>query len=1421
MGVRRTSVTVCVCLCVSLYGMFEDLINSSGSSSGDDRAEAVAAAAPPGGVAAAAPPVAAHAAAAPAAPPGVAAAAPPVAAAQTAARLKMQLGNAKSRISKLRKKAFQVIGASIYTFGHHVSSVCFGRKQPQDRSIVMLASGGTTSISLSKHGRRTTDHDTCLKYGLVSAVHAQATGLAAMIDNQTTSNVEHIIAMNEFDDAGMWVQDPATKAERASGERVEGARLRSGRLWTRGQNIFLPVCNMCEHLFSRRLHVNGVHTFSGADVHSPSRPLCKANAGTIADRWSSWSACLVSGSGTAIDPNGTLNDALCNSEAWRTIVVNKDNLYLNRIVVGIQQQHIADQLRSGVTDSATSPTLLNLSCMGHSCVLSTKPVVDALDGLPSKWVRMGHLHESGKVSADHVAIVKAIVEDKFQFHPVAEYPYDFEAWQAKTATILRLSRPAMDLTPDDEAYIMAIDNGDWDQEYFDHWCRGERFCKVCKGNPDVAKAAMVTGVLLVNGQCGKTPLGYRWKGVEAFACKLYRGMRQHKIWLFSHRMLYPKAKTAQSQAIVEAAGGDENVDHSSQMVQHKTRVRGGKTVDMLEEDENALEVEYCLCLNSGVQAYLNKCFAADAAVSEYLKHVQFIPSATDAAPSEDILELRSKCIRLNLDILLGKAADELLAIYSSYFDFTAEVWKDWRLDVDMRFNASLDMVVVMQDAAYRLIHKLNVPEVHLLEVCRLPEGSDFSEADVRRVALPIQVKRQSCEACVDLTFTGVWLDRLLNMGSSTCQAAHRGLCDVVSVLRVITSLVEKKHLLGQELRPSKRGRGVKCEQLGSLVLKKSLIRASDAHRQEATAACLSYDKDLKFAFSKSLGDHVCTGRLDRRAAVPPDGSGSVAKKVQRAVRFDSRLNTTNTRGIDVYMHAEYSDNLEGDTPFAKSATLRRKWGTLSDDQKAAYSDIASSQNDDAEKHRGEDYVQFVARCSREGIRPAEKKRGRFTSDRFRAIQVSIQKMMNHKVYRSGAQLHEFDCGVRADLIKSELTGEQVSSMYKDMFHYDHKPVSNPAADVVSFPCSQLYGGMCEKAFLRIAADHLTSNLCNWCKGWKGEFPIVVQFVHHDFNEFCFIARVIGSKLAFLSRAVLFPRTADRPQDCLEMSFVGVGESQVHFPVSSHMYFADFVTRAAMAITCDPEDVKELALKRWGFERDDCVSHFRVRLTCVSSETTISSAEVAKSKQRNDDAELPFGLGSKPTGLFNARKRPVPHVSCSSKSGSGAASSSDCKKAKGEPLKKDKIVHHKSRKIGSDDSDDGSSDCGRSWSSDSCGQEQPGDAEPEHDHDVDADGPPLAEWNDIGLKCFEIPKVSKSKCAMCDCLCKSGDVRFDYRWKKTNSLRDQTRIHPSCLVRCPAVTRDHDVQLLRYWIRDPSVEQQVKIAARHALAALRE
>ena len=107
--------------------------------------------------------------------------------------------------------------------------------------------------------------------------------------------------------------------------------------------------------------------------------------------------------------------------------------------------------------------------------------------------------------------------------------------------ILKVSRPALDLSEKDEEFIVVNDNADWDKKKWRRLCLGPILCLArCGGDPKQARKQMVTCALLSVGRCGETPLNYRWKGTERFACKLYRGQRQHGTWLHTYSRIWPR-----------------------------------------------------------------------------------------------------------------------------------------------------------------------------------------------------------------------------------------------------------------------------------------------------------------------------------------------------------------------------------------------------------------------------------------------------------------------------------------------------------------------------------------------------------------------------------------------------------------------------------------------------------------------------------------------------------------------------------------------------------------------------------------------------------------------------------------------------------------------------------------------------------------
>ena len=65
------------------------------------------------------------------------------------------------------------------------------------------------------------DQRKCQDYGCLGGVHGQATGIAAFL-NPPDVVTSSVVSITTFDDASMWVKDPASANDRASGRRVEG-----------------------------------------------------------------------------------------------------------------------------------------------------------------------------------------------------------------------------------------------------------------------------------------------------------------------------------------------------------------------------------------------------------------------------------------------------------------------------------------------------------------------------------------------------------------------------------------------------------------------------------------------------------------------------------------------------------------------------------------------------------------------------------------------------------------------------------------------------------------------------------------------------------------------------------------------------------------------------------------------------------------------------------------------------------------------------------------------------------------------------------------------------------------------------------------------------------------------------------------------
>ena len=159
-----------------------------------------------------------------------------------------------------------------------MANVCLGGGSPDDHKLLEI--GG--DIIDKEKGNRSSDYSATIAHGDVSAVMAQAKGFAAFVGDRP-EQVSSIVSVSAIDDASMWVKDPATPAERDSGQRNEGTKI-EGKIWRRGKTIHLPAASTVETCFARRSHTEDLECLHGCTVHSGSTVLCQANTSTIRSR---------------------------------------------------------------------------------------------------------------------------------------------------------------------------------------------------------------------------------------------------------------------------------------------------------------------------------------------------------------------------------------------------------------------------------------------------------------------------------------------------------------------------------------------------------------------------------------------------------------------------------------------------------------------------------------------------------------------------------------------------------------------------------------------------------------------------------------------------------------------------------------------------------------------------------------------------------------------------------------------------------------------------------------------------------------------------------------------------------------------------------------------------------------------------------
>ena len=266
----------------------------------------------------------------------------------------------------------------------------------------------------------------------------------------------------------------------------------------------------------------------------------------------------------------------------------------------------------------------------------------------------------------------------------------------------------------------------------------------------------------------------------------------------------------------------------------------------------------------------------------------------------------------------------------------------------------------------------------------------------------------------------------------------------------------------------KRGSAVECDRVGALTFCKTFERSATRHREEALAERLDRDGKIFCSFKKCLGDHTVQGHSDRRIAAAAKSraanGGDGREKTSKGLSFDSRVEGRPQRGYDLFVQANFHSGLDGNTTFQKRKTLDAKWHALGKDGQAPYRASARVAKEKYAEHENENDVQFLHRCGELARSRLSHRKTRYASERMKAIQTTIEEIIEHDVFSAGSAVHDFDKGIKPVFIKNQTMAE-VKTEFAETFRYDYKAVPNPSGMGFFQACPQLHGGFCPKEIL--------------------------------------------------------------------------------------------------------------------------------------------------------------------------------------------------------------------------------------------------------------------------------------------------------------------------------------------------------------------
>ena len=937
--------------------------------------------------------------------------------------------------------------------------------------------------------------------GTVSYVYGQATGARDFVTPPSDgAKNDFILLTDSFDDASMPLRQPPTELDEARDEHTGGQDEEA-----KGKNVFLPVLNIAQHLFVARTNESGKSTLAGAEVQCPAQVMPCQNAATIHAHLRRWKAICCGGTGSRLDPDGTLEHALETHGSWVANVSVRDNLQTNDAVLFIDRKFLKAVRAADITKTSIwhEFTETSVPCIHHSLSLPARSFLDhghGEDKLAFCLTRFGHVTNAGKTCHDLEKRCWVLWKDSFRYRQVAEMPPEQPSMVAKSRRILEESKGALDLTPQQEKELLEADNYDWELDLVWHICgpdcpvecngSEERSCKLCWKRAKVAVCAWK-----------QAPVYYRWKGMTEMLGFANRSVKHHRIVPRALALEFDAAKVEKAKKEIRenearVAAGQDPLHMASQ----KQRVRGGYVASMMNKERIGSEFGKALTLHEPMEHAMNIAFASGKAVEDFRREAMELPAGATEEPAP-MKEARAKATKLNLRFISGSVGDEAVeGMTELVINFDSPKWQRLDISDEEKFKSAETYIPAIAEMWMRMVFNFKHPKYLVMN------ASQKTEEEAGRAGADILRKRKRCGECLD-DFSEIWSERLENPAKG--RKAIDSLRNIIAATPLTAGEVERKHLIGQETRFKKRrGRGKTAPNLQAFTFRKSIRLHFERKRYRVEKSVLGDSAAVRQAYSRTLGSFE-VGRAKRTRRNPLKAARFEVRQTQRKVDSFSRY---------VSRHAVVGP---GTTMPQERKRLHLIWSNMGVDERAPYEQEAAAETQRLQglsEHGFRSYAEGPGPLAGGGPRRKKRRVGAVYTMQ-RAAMVSVQAIKQHPSWSAGFRMSSSESAIKPDLIMDSASDAKMKEMLGQTFSYDSNPIVNPPGRLTDkLVCHDANSGCCEKSIecepARNATKNMYAKFASRQLTKKTPFLVEVRAVDGDFvsSKWFFLARF------FLARA---------------------------------------------------------------------------------------------------------------------------------------------------------------------------------------------------------------------------------------------------------------------------------------------------------------